>query len=250
MERGYQQNYSAKVPSLFDVKTRERKAKTIIKVLQDYFGCPLESFTILNVGGSAGIIDNYLADHFASVVNIDIDEKAIHHAQTSFHKTNLLFKVGDALNLEFSDNCFDVVICSHVYEHVPNADKMMEEIYRVLKTKGVCYFAAGNRLMWNEPHHHLPLLSVLPRPLAHLYLLLAGKGNYYYEKHLTYWGLRKLVNNFECYDYTQRTVEEPEKFGTDYMVKRDTLVYFASKLIVKYFLWVCPGYIWLLKKHE
>ena len=88
---------------------------------------------------------------------------------------------------------------------------MMNEIHRVLKMGGVCYFAAGNRLMYNEPHHNLPLLSVLPRPLAHIYIRMAGKANFYYEKHLSYWGLKQLVQQFKRVDYTVAVTIESEK---------------------------------------
>ncbi len=36
----------------------------------------------------------------------------------------------------FNDNSFDFVICSHVMEHVPDDQKAMQEIYRVLKKNG------------------------------------------------------------------------------------------------------------------
>ena len=100
------------------------------------------------------------------------------------------------MNLPFGDESFDIVICSHVYEHVPDPERMFDQIHRVLKPGGVCYFSAGNRLMWNEPHYDLPLLSVLPRPLAHLYIRLAGKADRYHEKHLTYWGTQATRGTF------------------------------------------------------
>ncbi|MEE9356560.1 MAG: class I SAM-dependent methyltransferase [Methylococcaceae bacterium] len=222
----------------------------MVKILEDYFAESLNRLNVLNVGGSSGIIDNYLAHHFSSVTGIDIDEAAIHHAQENFKKSNLQFQTGDAMNLEFEGNHFDVVICSHVYEHVPNAEVMFAEIYRVLKPSGICYFTAGNRLIWHEPHHHLPLLSVLPRPFAHFYLRLTKKGNYYYEKHLTYWGLKRLVKKFECFDYTKDTIYEPDKYATGYMVKSSKLVNYIALFTVKYCYWICPGYIWLLKKED
>ncbi|CAN5511099.1 class I SAM-dependent methyltransferase [soil metagenome] len=42
----------------------------------------------------------------------------------------------DLTDLKFGDNSFDVVICSHVLEHVPDDGKAMREMYRVLKPGG------------------------------------------------------------------------------------------------------------------
>jgi ubiquinone/menaquinone biosynthesis C-methylase UbiE len=217
-------------------------------VLDECMPEPLDRYDLLNVGGSAGIIDNYLANHFRTVVGIDIDEPAIRHAAGNFRKQNLSFQVADALHLPFADNSFDVVICSHVYEHVPDPVQMFREIHRVLRTGGVCYFSAGNRLMWNEPHYNLPLLSVLPRPLAHLYIRLAGKASHYHEKHLSYWGLRTLVRDFSRIDFTGRLVTEPTRFHTDYMIKPGSFKAGVASLLLKTAYWAFPGYIWVLRK--
>lgn len=220
----------------------------MVAVLTDYFPGPLNEMHVLSVGSSAGIIDDYLADHFHSVVGIDIDEPAIEHARKKFQKANLSFQVGDALNLEFPDNSFEVVICSQVYEHVPNPQKMLDELFRVLVPGGVCYFAAGNRLMWNEPHYNLPLLSVVPRPVANFYVRLAKKAGDYHELHYTYWGLRKLVRRFVLHDYTLKTICSPLKYHTDYMVQPGSIKAAIAKLIAGNLLWLSPGYIWLLEK--
>ena len=250
MERGYQHGYSDTEEQMFNVKQRRRKANTMVAVLSHYYGQDLESLTVLNVGGSAGIIDEVLAEHFAKVISIDIDEKAIEYAQDNFNIANVEFQVGDAMKLGFEDQTFDVVICSHVYEHVPDSKVMMNEIHRVLKAGGVCYFAAGNRLMWNEPHYNLPLLSVLPRPLAHLYIRMAGKASFYYEKHLSYWGLKSLVRQFSRKDYTKTIIEDPEAFGAEYMVKPNTKKQKIAVAVASYALWLVPGYIWILKKNN
>ncbi|MDH5525239.1 MAG: class I SAM-dependent methyltransferase [Desulfobulbaceae bacterium] len=248
VKRGYQHNFSNISGGMYDVVGRERKAKTMVAVLTDYFQSPLNELTLLNVGSSTGLIDNYLSNHFQSIVGVDIDDPAIEHAKRTFHKTNLEFQVGDALNLHFPDDSFDVVICSQVYEHVPFPQKMLNEIFRVLTKGGVCYFAATNKLMWREPHYNLPLLSLIPRPLAHLYVRLTGKAKYYHELHYTYWGLKKLVRNFHINDYTLKAIRYPLKYHTDYMIPPGSMKAAVAMLIAKNFQWLSPGYIWVLEK--
>lgn len=220
----------------------------MVRVLADFIGKPLGSLSVLNVGGSAGIIDNHLARSFGLVTGIDIDAHAIDFARTQFQRENLEFRLGDALNLDFPDESYDVVICSQVYEHVPDAGKMMAEIFRVLKPGGVCYFAASNRLMWNEPHYNLPLLSVLPRPLAHLYVRAMRRASHYHELHFSYWGLRRLISRFILHDYTRRLVRDPDRFGVSYMIPAAGPRGVAIRFVATFLYWLMPGYIWLLQK--
>jgi SAM-dependent methyltransferase len=42
----------------------------------------------------------------------------------------------DITNMQFADNKFDVIYCSHVLEHIPDDKKAMKELYRVLKPGG------------------------------------------------------------------------------------------------------------------
>lgn len=233
---------------MFDTQGRERKARTMVAVLQHHLAHPLNQLSLLNVGGSAGIIDNYLSGYLGRVVGVDIDEKAIQHATAAFAKQNLSFEVGDAMSLRFSDASFDVVVCSQVYEHVPDSTLMMKEIHRVLRVGGVCYFAAGNRLMWNEPHYGLPLLSVVPRPLAHLYMRMAGRGPFYYEKHLSYWGLKALVRRFDVRDYTLDIIKNPNEFAAEYLLPPGSLKSRVAAFIASHLIWLVPGYIWVLVK--
>ncbi|WP_047247677.1 class I SAM-dependent methyltransferase [Maribacter thermophilus] len=42
----------------------------------------------------------------------------------------------DICDLPFQDNAFDIILCNHVLEHIPNDTKAMEELHRVLKPGG------------------------------------------------------------------------------------------------------------------
>ncbi|HDV8364878.1 TPA: glycosyltransferase [Bacillus cereus] len=47
-----------------------------------------------------------------------------------------LMKEIDVTRITYDSNTFDVILCSHVLEHVPDDDKAMRELYRVLKPNG------------------------------------------------------------------------------------------------------------------
>lgn len=248
MTRAYQHNYSSLKPSVFDNEPRRRKAKTLLKVCQDFLDTEdLSKLRLLDVGSSSGIIDDFLADYFEYVAGIDIDEPAVAYAQQKFDKPNLHFATGDAMNLAQPDVSVDVVVCSHVYEHVPNPEKMVTEIYRVLKPGGICYFSGNNRVMYMEPHHRLPFLSLLPRRIAHMYMRLAGKGEYYHEQHLGYWALRRLWRSFELTDYSEKIISNPEYFSVDYMLQAGSTKWRLAYFIARNIKWATP-HIWILKK--
>ncbi len=46
----------------------------------------------------------------------------------------------DICNLPFPDDTYDVILCNHVLEHIPDDTKAMEELYRVLKPGGMGIF--------------------------------------------------------------------------------------------------------------
>lgn len=248
--RVYQSNFSALYPAAGDRESRLRKARTIASVLADHFGGTeaLRRVRLLDVGASTGAIDAALATQLAEVVGIDIDADAIAAAQREQTAPNLRFVLGDAMALDFPDASFDAVLCAHVYEHVPDAARLMAEIRRVLKPGGICYFAAGNRYQPVEPHYRLPLLSVMPKALAHRYLQVLGRGTHYYEQHLSYWGLRALVRDFRLTDYSRRIIDDPERYATDYMLPAGSWKRLVARLAVRIAYPFLPTYIWLLHR--
>jgi len=46
----------------------------------------------------------------------------------------------DICDLPFPDNSYDVILCNHVLEHIPDDTKAMQELYRVLKPGGMGIF--------------------------------------------------------------------------------------------------------------
>lgn len=247
----YQLNYSFIEPAMYNKSSREIKALRIVKLLRIYFGKnKIKKLSVLDLGCSSGIIDNFLSRYFNRVVGIDIDKNAIRFAKRRFEKRNLKFQTGNALNLKFKDNSFDVIICTHVYEHVPDAKKLFKEVYRVLKTNGVCYFAAVNKYWIVEPHYDLPFLSWLPKNVANVYLRIFKKEYFYYENPKNYWELRRLTNMFKVNDFTKKIIDNPSKYGyTNEIISNPILKPFI-KLAMQFYFFITPTFFWILVKED
>jgi len=58
--------------------------------------------------------------------------------------TDLLSPIADVkadiCNLPFEDNSYDIILCNHVLEHIPDDTKAMQELYRVMKPGGYGLF--------------------------------------------------------------------------------------------------------------
>ncbi len=235
------ENYSRRRPeAVYGRAERETKARKILAVLTDFLSAPLDQLRVLDLGCSSGIITNFLGRHFGTVTGSDIDREALTFAARTKALNAGFTVLLMPLELPFRGESFDVVICAHVYEHVPDSGRLMNEIYRVLKKEGVCFFAAGNRLRLVEPHYGLPMLSVLPRALADSYLRLSGLGKRYQEKHLTYWKLKQLVSRFRLIDYTLKIIRDPEKIRRHGPLRPGISKTEAGPLFLPGGLWVGP----------
>jgi len=244
----YQYNLSDSYKTLYNHSERIQKAEKIIAILKDYFNDVLKDLRLIDIGSSTGIITNHLSKHFCDTVGIDIDENAVKYAKENFENTRLHFFIQDSMDIKFPDNTFDVVNCTHIYEHVPDSHQLMREIFRILKPGGICFFSAGNRFVLIEGHYKLPLLSVMPKWMAHIYLRLMGRGKYYYENHLSLWGLKKLVSKFELIDYTRLAIQFPERFHLVEMVSSGGFKQKLGLFVLKFAYWLSPNYLWVLKK--
>ncbi|MFV9551956.1 class I SAM-dependent methyltransferase [Algibacter sp. PT7-4] len=62
----------------------------------------------------------------------------------NYTTTDLLSPIADVkadiCNLPFKDNSYDIILCNHVLEHIPDDTKAMQELYRVMKPGGYGIF--------------------------------------------------------------------------------------------------------------
>jgi phosphatidylethanolamine/phosphatidyl-N-methylethanolamine N-methyltransferase len=93
---------------------------------------------VLEVGVGTGIaLDAY--PPYAHIVAIDPSLDMLKHAADRVKENSwghIELKQGDALNLDYPDNSFDVVTSFHVLTVVPDPYRMMSEMVRVCKPGG------------------------------------------------------------------------------------------------------------------
>ena len=93
---------------------------------------------VLEVGCGIGVLSSYLAEKYEwEVTGIDLDPEQIERAKDDYGKNKYLkFLEADAKKLPFEDNEYDLVLSSYALHHIPNWDKALNEISRVLKSSG------------------------------------------------------------------------------------------------------------------
>lgn len=63
-------------------------------------------------------------------------QKNLHYTTTDL-ESPLADVKADICNLPFENDLYDVILCNHVLEHIPDDTKAMQELYRVLKPGGM-----------------------------------------------------------------------------------------------------------------
>lgn len=87
----------------------------------------------------------YISEHYdCSAVGIDLNlnflSQAENKAQEKWVEDNVKFVAMSALEMDFNENEFDLVLMSDVLEHIPETEKLLKEVHRVTKTWWIILF--------------------------------------------------------------------------------------------------------------
>jgi SAM-dependent methyltransferase len=115
----------------------DRRLQKIVDLVAD-----LAPATVLDIGCGAGWLAGRLSESTtATVVGLDI--------LTDIHPVDWHYVAGDLTGrLPFRTGAFRCVVAGEVIEHVPDPDRMLQEIHRVLAPGGVLIISTPNMVSW------------------------------------------------------------------------------------------------------
>ena len=92
--------------------------------------------TVLELATGTGSIAKHIVNAAAHIEATDASPEMIAEAKRENHSAKLHFSVQDMFCLPYADKSFDVVIVSNALHIVPQPEKALQEIKRVLKDDG------------------------------------------------------------------------------------------------------------------
>lgn len=93
--------------------------------------------TVLELATGTGLIAKNIVNAAAHIEASDTSAEMIREAKRRNHSAKLYFSVQDMFRLPYADESFEVVIVSNALHIVPQPEKALAEIHRVLRDDGV-----------------------------------------------------------------------------------------------------------------
>ena len=124
-----------------------RKDRAAYEKLYELIRPVVKARTVLELAAGTGLIAKNIVRAASHIEVTDASEEMIAEAKRNNRSAKLHFSVRDMFCLPYADKSFDVVIVSNALHIVPQPEKALAEIRRVLKDDGVLIaptFTHGN----------------------------------------------------------------------------------------------------------
>lgn len=92
---------------------------------------------VLELATGPGLLAKHIAPAAKTVLATDYSDGMIAEAKKGAYPENLRFEVADAMALPYKENSFDAVLIANALHIVPDPEKVLSEIDRVLKPGGL-----------------------------------------------------------------------------------------------------------------
>ena len=114
-----------------------RKDKAVYEKMYELICSVVKDKTVLELATGTGLIAKHIVNAAAHIEATDASPEMITEAKRRYYSAKLHFSVQDMFSLPYASKSFDVVIVSNALHIVPQPEKALQEIKRVLKDDGV-----------------------------------------------------------------------------------------------------------------
>ena len=119
-----------------------------------------KDMAVLELACGTGLLSVRIAGSVKLLEATDFSEEMIRQAKAKAHSSRLHFSVQDATNLPYTPGTFDAVVISNALHIMPEPEKALAEIRRVLKQDGILFaptFTAAESLLGRTRIHIMEL---------------------------------------------------------------------------------------------
>ena len=114
-----------------------RKDRAVYEKMYELIRPVVKDKTVLELATGTRLIAKHIVNAAAHIEATDASAEMIAEAKRDTHSAKLHFSVQDMFRLPYAEESFDVVIVSNALHIVPQPEKALAEIHRVLKDDGV-----------------------------------------------------------------------------------------------------------------
>ena len=164
---------------------------------------------------------NYIAQDFGQY-----DGTGSEGLQTGSWDNSKLDIVSDIIAIPLEDASVDVIMCTEVFEHIPNPLDALKEFKRLLKP--------GGQLILTSPF--LSFTHFAP------YHFSTGFSRFYYQHHLPNFGfeINKMDLSGNFFDFVGQETRRIKWVAQNYLEKKISIL---DRIIIKLNLWVLQKYV-------
>lgn len=118
------------------IEKKDSAYKTLCKEIEPYL---TKDMQVLELACGTGQLTFSLADKADTWTATDFSEKMITLAKDRSVNEKITFSVQDATNLPYAEQSFDAVVIANALHIMPDPEKALSEIVRVLKPRGILF---------------------------------------------------------------------------------------------------------------
>lgn len=200
----------------FSAISRKRKIDLFFDLMK-----PSATDKILDVGGELGNssrLFDLLADN-KNISVLNLSEEHINKISNAYPQVDA--RAGDACNIPWPDNYFDIVYSNAVIEHVGDYEKQKKMASEIMRVSRKWFVTTPNRWYPFEFHLRLPFVTWLP---FHWYLKAGSIISYHHAK-------KKYVSGIKHGNLRLLTASELQECFPDSQIIKQRVTFMPETLI-------------------